>query len=376
MERKRIYLSSPTMHGEEQAFVQEAFDTNWVAPLGPNVNAFEKEMADYTGCGHAAALASGTAAIHMALRLLGVKQGDVVFVSDLTFSASCNPIVYENGTPVFIDAEPDTWNMSPQALKRAYEKYPNPKAVICVHLYGTPAKLDEIMEICQAHGTPLIEDAAESLGSTYRGKYTGTFGKYGVYSFNGNKIITTSGGGMFVSAEEEAAKKVTFLATQARDPARYYQHSQIGYNYRMSNVTAGIGRGQLIHLEEHKAKKKAIYERYREAFADVPEIQMNPMNADGDANNWLSCMTISADCGITPDMVMDALDEKLNAESRPIWKPMHMQPVFANCDFWPHNGDGSSVGEDIFARGFCLPSDIKNTDEEMEAIIRTVKELF
>lgn len=376
MDRKRIYLSSPTMHGEEQAFVKEAFDTNWVAPLGPNVNAFEKEMADYTGCGHAAALSSGTAAIHLALRLLGVKQGDIVFVSDLTFSASCNPIVYENGTPVFIDAEPDTWNMSPQALKRAYEKYPNPKAVICVHLYGTPAKLDEIMEICQAHGTPLIEDAAESLGSTYRGRYTGTFGKYGIYSFNGNKIITTSGGGMFVSAEEEAAKKVTFLATQARDPARYYQHSQIGYNYRMSNVTAGIGRGQLIHLDEHKAKKKAIYERYREAFADIPAIQMNPMNADGDANNWLSCMTVSADCGITPDMIMDALDEKLNAESRPIWKPMHMQPVFANCDFWPHNGDGSSVGEDIFARGFCLPSDIKNTDEEMESIIRTVKELF
>ena len=376
MDRKRIYLSSPTMHGEEQAFVKEAFYTNWVAPLGPNVNAFEKEMADYTGCGHAAALASGTAAIHMALRLLDIKQGDVVFVSDLTFSASCNPIVYENGTPVFIDAEPDTWNMSPQALKRAYEKYPNPKAVICVHLYGTPAKLDEIMEICQAHGTPLIEDAAESLGSTYRGKYTGTFGKYGIYSFNGNKIITTSGGGMFVSAEEAAAKKVTFLATQARDPARYYQHSQIGYNYRMSNVTAGIGRGQLLHMEEHKAKKKAIYERYRDAFADVPEIQMNPMNADGDANNWLSCMTVSADCKVTPDMVMDALDEKLNAESRPIWKPMHMQPVFANCDFWPHNGDGSSVGEDIFARGLCLPSDIKNTDEEMEAIIRTVKELF
>lgn len=376
MDRKRIYLSSPTMHGEEQAFVKEAFDTNWVAPLGPNVNAFEKEMADYTGCGHAAALASGTAAIHMALRLLDIKQGDVVFVSDLTFSASCNPIVYENGTPVFIDAEPDTWNMSPQALKRAYEKYPNPKAVICVHLYGTPAKLDEIMEICQAHGTPLIEDAAESLGSTYRGRYTGTFGKYGIYSFNGNKIITTSGGGMFVSAEDAAAKKVTFLATQARDPARYYQHSQIGYNYRMSNVTAGIGRGQLLHMEEHKAKKKAIYERYRDAFADVPEIQMNPMNADGDANNWLSCMTVSADCKVTPDMVMDALDEKLNAESRPIWKPMHMQPVFANCDFWPHNGDGSSVGEDIFARGLCLPSDIKNTDEEMEAIIRTVKGLF
>lgn len=312
----------------------------------------------------------------MALRLLGVKQGDVVFVSDLTFSASCNPIVYENGTPVFIDAEPDTWNMSPQALKRAYEKYPNPKAVICVHLYGTPAKLGEIMEICEAHGTPLIEDAAESLGSTYRGKHTGTFGKYGIYSFNGNKIITTSGGGMFVSAEEEAAKKVTFLATQARDQARHYQHSQIGYNYRMSNVTAGIGRGQLLHLEEHKAKKKAIYEQYKAAFAEIPAIQMNPMNEEGDANNWLSCMTVAPDCGITPDMIMDTLDEKLNAETRPIWKPMHMQPVFANCDFWPHNRDGKSVGEEVFARGLCLPSDIKNTDEEMEAIIRTVKELF
>lgn len=376
MEKKRIYLSSPTMHGEEQAFVQEAFDTNWVAPLGPNVNAFEKEMAEYTGCGHAAALSSGTAAIHMAMRLLGVKQGDVVFVSDLTFSASCNPIVYENGTPVFIDAEPDTWNMSPQALERAFEKYPHPKAVICVHLYGTPAKLDEIMKICEAHGTPMIEDAAESLGSTYEGRYTGTFGKYGIYSFNGNKIITTSGGGMFVSKEEEAARKVTFLATQARDPARHYQHSQIGYNYRMSNVTAGIGRGQLLHLAEHKAKKKAIYERYCKEFADVPAIQMNPMNPKGDANNWLSGMAIAADSGVTPDMVMDALEEKLNAECRPIWKPMHMQPVFAECDFFAHNEDGSSVGEDVFARGLCLPSDIKNTEEEMEAIIRTVKELF
>lgn len=376
MDKKRIYLSSPTMHGEEQRYVQEAFDTNWVAPLGPNVNAFEKEMEEYTGCGHAAALSSGTAAIHMALRLLHVKQGDIVFVSDLTFSASCNPIVYENGTPVLIDAEPDTWNMSPQALERAYEKYPHPKAVICVHLYGTPAKLDEIMEICAAHGTPLIEDAAESLGSTYQGRYTGTFGKYGIYSFNGNKIITTSGGGMFVSAEEEAAKKVTFLATQARDPARHYQHSQIGYNYRMSNVTAGIGRGQLLHLEEHKAKKKAIYEQYQAAFADVPAISMNPMNDKGDANNWLSCMTIAKNSKITPDMVMDALQEKCNAESRPIWKPMHMQPVFAACDFFAHGEDGSSVGEEVFARGLCLPSDIKNTGEDMEAIIRTVKELF
>ena len=376
MDKKRIYMSSPTMHGEEQAFVQEAFDTNWVAPLGPNVNAFEKEMADYTQCGHAAALSAGTAAIHLALKLLGVKQGDVVFVSDLTFSATCNPIAYEHATPVFIDAEPDTWNMSPEALKRAYEKYPNPKAVICVHLYGTPAKITEIMELCDAHGTPMIEDAAESLGSTYQGKHTGTFGKYGIYSFNGNKIITTSGGGMLVAADEEATKRATFLATQARDPARHYQHSQIGYNYRMSNVTAGIGRGQLLHLEEHKARKKAIYEQYRQAFADIPEIQMNPMNPEGDANNWLSCMTISEGCGVTPEQVMDALDEKCNAETRPIWKPMHMQPVFEGYDFFAHHADGVSVGEDIFARGLCLPSDIKNTQADMEEIIRTVKGLF
>lgn len=375
MDRKRIYLSSPTMHGEEQQYVQEAFDTNWVAPLGPNVNAFEKEMEAYTGCGHAAALSSGTAAIHMALRLLGIRQGDVVLVSDLTFSATCNPIVYENGTPVFIDAEPDTWNMSPDALRRAFEKYPEAKAVLAAHLYGTPAKLDEIMEICREHNVPFVEDAAESLSSTYKGRHTGTFGKYGIYSFNGNKIITTSGGGMFVSAEEEAARKVTFLATQARDPARHYQHSQIGYNYRMSNVTAGIGRGQLLHLEEHKKRKKELYAQYKEAFADIPEIAMNPLNPDGDANCWLSCMTIAPDSDITPDMVMDALAE-INAESRPIWKPMHLQPVYAACDFFAHNADGSSVGEDIFRRGLCLPSDIKNTAEDMELIISTVRKCF
>lgn len=376
MEKKRIYLSSPTTHGEEQAFVKEAFDTNWVAPLGPHVNAFEKEMAAYTGCGHAAALSAGTAAIHLALKLLQVEQEDVVFVSDLTFSATCNPIVYEKAKPVFIDAEPDTWNMSPEALARAYEKYPNPKAVIVVHLYGTPAKLDEIMAICQAHGTPLVEDAAESLGSTYKGKHTGTFGRLGIYSFNGNKIITTSGGGMLVSADEEATKQATFLATQARDPARHYQHSQIGYNYRMSNVTAGIGRGQLLHLEEHKAAKKAIYARYQEAFADIPEISMNPMNPDGDANNWLSGMMIDKECDVTPDMVMDALEQQVNAECRPVWKPMHLQPVFAAYDFFPHNEDGSSVGEYIFDRGLCLPSDIKNTPEDMEQIIRTVRACF
>lgn len=376
MDKKRIYLSSPTTHGEEQAFVKEAFDTNWVAPLGPHVNAFEKEIAEYTGCGHAAALSAGTAAIHLALKLLHVQQGDVVFVSDLTFSASCNPIVYENGTPVFIDAEPDTWNMSPKALARAYEKYPDPKAVIVVHLYGTPAKLDEIMAVCESHGTPIIEDAAESLGSTYKGRHTGTFGKYGIYSFNGNKIITTSGGGMLVSADEAATKQATFLATQARDPARHYQHSQIGYNYRMSNVTAAIGRGQLLHLEEHKAAKKAIYGQYQAAFADIPEISMNPMNPDGDANNWLSGMLIDEKCDVTPDRVMDALEQEVNAECRPVWKPMHLQPVFAAYDFFAHNEDGSSVGEYVFNRGLCLPSDIKNTPEDMEQIIRTVRACF
>ena len=375
MDKKRIYLSSPTMHGEEQKFVKEAFDTNWVAPLGPNVNAFEKETAEYTGCGYAAALSSGTAAIHLSLKLLGVGEGDIVFVSDLTFSATCNPIVYEKATPVFIDAEPDTWNMSPIALRKAFAKYPNPKAVVCAHLYGTPAKIEEIMTICAEHNVPFIEDAAESLSSTYKGRHTGTFGKYGIYSFNGNKIITTSGGGMLVSKEEEAVKRATFLATQARDPARHYQHSQIGYNYRMSNVTAGIGRGQLLHLGEHKALKKAIYEQYREAFSDITEITLNPLNPDGDANCWLSCMTIARDSKITPDMIMDALEE-INAESRPIWKPMHLQPVFAGYDFIPHNEDGSSVGEDIFNRGLCLPSDIKNTAEDMEHIISVVRKVF
>lgn len=374
-EKKRIYLSCPTMHGEEQEFVREAFDTNWVAPLGPNVNAFEKEMEEYTGCGHAAALSAGTAAIHLALRLLDVQEGDAVFVSDLTFSASCNPIVYEKAVPVLIDSEPDTWNMSPAALEKAFEQYPEPKAVICVHLYGTPAKLDEIMEVCRKHHVPLIEDAAESLSSTYKGKHTGTFGRIGIYSFNGNKIITTSGGGMLVSQEEELAKKATFLATQARDPARHYQHSQIGYNYRMSNVTAGIGRGQLLHIEEHKKLKNAIYRQYQEAFVDIPAITMNPMNPDGDANNWLSCMTISGECGVTPDAVMDALAAE-NIESRPIWKPMHLQPVFSGCAFFSCNDSGVSVGEDIFNRGLCLPSDIKNTPEDMEKIIRIIRGLF
>lgn len=374
-EHKRIYLSSPTMHGDEQRFVQEAFDTNWVAPLGPNVDAFEREICAYTKAGYAAALDSGTAAIHLALKLAGVKEGDIVFAPSLTFSATCNPIMYEKAVPVFIDCEPDTWNMSPQALEQAFKKYPQAKAVIAVYLYGTPARIDEIMEICKRHQVPYIEDAAESLGARYKGKQTGTFGKFGIYSFNGNKIITTSGGGMLVSDDEEAIARARFFATQARDQARHYQHSQIGYNYRMSNITAGVGRGQLLHLDEHIALKKVIYERYQEAFADIEDIVMNPLNPDGEANYWLSCMTICEESKVTPDMVMDRLAE-YNIESRPIWKPMHMQPVFAEYDFFTHDGGKESVSQYIFEHGLCLPSDIKNTPEDMERIIGLVCGLF
>lgn len=391
MEKKRIYLSCPTIHGEEQQFVKEAFDTNWVAPLGPNVNAFEKEIAEYVGISYASALSSGTAAIHLALKLLDIKPGDIVFSTDLTFAATCNPIAYEKAIPVFIDSEADTWNMSPEALKKAFEKYPNPKAVIVAHLYGTVAKMDEILAICKEHNVPVIEDAAEALGSTYKGKQAGTFGDIGIFSFNGNKIITTSGGGMLVSRNEEDTKKATLLATQARDNAPHYQHSTIGYNYRMSNVVAGIGRGQLLHLDEHVTLKKAIYEKYKEAFADIPEITMNPMNPEGEANNWLSCMIIAEGSSVTPTQIMDALAEE-NIESRPIWKPMHLQPVYAECDFFTEEGlythekdcmigvgenkDPKCVGEDIFNRGLCLPSDIKNTEEDMERIIEIVSSQF
>jgi len=391
MEKKRIYLSCPTMHGEEQKFVQEAFDTNWVAPLGPNVNAFEKELAEYVGIPYASALSAGSAAIHLALKIIGVQPGDIVFSTDMTFAATCNPIMIEKAIPVFIDSEEDTWNMSPEALKKAFEKYPNPKAVVIAHLYGTMAKMDEIMAICAEHNVPVIEDAAEALGSTLHGQHAGTFGDIGIYSFNGNKIITTSGGGMLVAHKEDYTKKATFLATQARDNAPHYQHTQYGYNYRMSNIVAGIGRGQLLHLDEHVALKRAIYEQYKEAFADIEEITMNPMNEDGEANCWLSCLTLSKDCKINPLAIIDALAAE-NIESRPIWKPMHLQPVYADCDFFTEEGlctatkDCSvgvgdiempdSVGADIFNRGMCLPSDIKNTPEDMEKIIGIVRSFF
>ncbi len=375
MEKKRIYLSCPTMHGEELEYVHEAFDTNWVAPLGPNVNEFEKTVAGYAGVKAAAALSAGTAAIHLALKLVGIGEGDIVLVSDLTFSATVNPIRYEKAIPVFIDSEADTWNMDPVALEKAFEKYPNAKAVVGVHLYGVPAKLDEILAICEKHKVPFIEDAAESMSTTYKGKQTGTFGKFGIFSFNGNKIITTSGGGMLVSEDEEAIARARFLSTQARDTARHYQHSTIGYNYRMSNVVAGIGRGQMLHLEEHKAIKKRIYEQYKAAFADIEEITMNPMNPDGDSNCWLSCMTIAEGCSVTPNQIMDALETE-NMESRPIWKPMHLQPVFEEYDFITTVDGEVSVGEDIFNRGLCLPSDIKNTPEDMQNIISIVRSCF
>lgn len=375
MENKKIYLASPHMsdEGYEQKYVKEAFDTNWIAPLGENVNKFEEELANYVGAKHAAALSAGTAAIHMAFKALDVKQGDIVFCSSLTFSATANPITYQNATPVFIDSEEDTWNMDPKALEKAFEKYPNPKAVIVVHLYGTPAKIEEIKEICDKHNVPLVEDAAESLGATYKGKQTGTFGKYGVYSFNGNKIITTSGGGMLVSDDEERIAKVRFWSTQSRDKARHYQHSEIGYNYRMSNIVAGIGRGQLKVLDNRIAKKTEIYNTYKEAFKDITEIEMQPVPENTIPNHWLSVMTLKESSKIKPLDVMMAL-EKENIESRPVWKPMHMQPVFSNCDYI--QVAEKSVSEDLFNRGVCLPSDTKMTKEEQERIINIIKKLF
>ena len=372
---KKVFLASPHMskEGYEQEYVKEAFDTNWIAPLGANVNNFEKELAEYVGVGHAAALSSGTAAIHMGLHALGVQKGDIVFCQALTFSASANPIVHEEATPVFIDSEYETWNMDPKALEKAFEKY-TPKAVIVVHLYGIPAKMDEIMKICQKHNVPILEDAAESLGATINGKQTGTFGKFGAFSFNGNKIITTSGGGMLVSDNEERIAKVRFWATQSREKFRYYEHKEIGYNYRLSNISAGIGRGQLKVLDERIAEKTNIHNTYKEGFKNIKEIQMQPYMQNSKPNFWLSAIILDKDSKVTPLQIIEAL-EKENIESRPIWKPMQLQPVFADRDFITLNENGS-VSEDIFSRGVCLPSDTKMTREEQAKVIEIIKGLF
>lgn len=376
---KSIFLSSPTMNGHEIEYIKEAFDTNWVAPLGRNVDEFENELAACVGVKYAAALSAGTAALHLAVKLAGIEPGDIVLSSSLTFAATCNPVTYEGGKLVFIDAEKDTWNMSPEALEEGFDRYPETKAVLLAHLYGTPAKMDAIINICEKHGVPLIEDAAEALGSTYKGHWCGTFGNYGIFSFNGNKIITTSGGGMLVSDNEDDIKKARFWATQSRESARHYEHKEIGYNYRMSNIVAGIGRGQLLTLDKYKRKKQEIYRCYKEAFAGIHGIEMNPLNPEGEANNWLSCITLAPEmiaCGITPLLLMEAL-EKENIESRPIWKPMNLQPVYRANDFVQvESCNGVSVGEDIFNRGVCLPSDVKNTDDDMERIIGIVRGFF
>lgn len=379
-ENKRIYLASPHMGGLEEVFVKEAFDTNWIAPLGANVDGFEKELSEYVGSKTGAALASGTAAIHMALKAVGVKKGDKVFCSSLTFAASCNPIIYEGGIPVFIDSEPESHNMSPVALEKAFKAYEEkgemPKVVIVVNLYGQSADMDKIMEICKKYNVLIIEDAAESLGATYKGKNSGTFGEYGIYSFNGNKIITTSGGGMLVSNNEEGIAKVRFWSTQARDKARHYEHTELGYNYRMSNIVAGIGRGQLRVLEDRIAKKKEIFETYKEAFKNIEDIEMMPVCEYGEPNYWLTTITLNENSKVKPLDIILAL-EKENIESRPIWKPMHIQPYYKEYDFYSHNDeDEVSVSEDIFNRGMCLPSDTKMSDHDMDRVIKIIKNLF
>jgi len=367
---EKIWLSSPHMsdEGYEMKFVQEAFDTNWIAPLGTNVNEFEKELAQKVGVKSAAALSSGTAAIHLALKAAEVGKGDIVFCQSLTFAATANPIIYQHATPVFIDSDEETWNMCPKALKKAFEKYPNAKAVIVVNLYGLAAKLDEIKAICEQHNAILIEDAAESLGSYYKGKATGTYGDYGIYSFNGNKIITTSGGGMLVSNNEEKIQKARFWSTQSRDQALHYQHTEIGYNYRMSNVSAGIGRGQLKILDERVAKKKYIFEFYKRELGHLTGINFMPVNAWDEPNYWLSCITLNGK--VKPLDIIEALQAE-NIESRPIWKPMHLQPVFGKYDYI-----GANIAESLFENGVCLPSDTKISEDELNKIVGIIKGLW
>lgn len=401
---KKVWLSSPTMHGDEIKYVEEAYKTNWMSTVGENINEVERMTCEKVGCKYAVALSAGTAALHMAVKLAGVKPGDKVFCSDMTFSATVNPITYEGGIPVFIDTEYDSWNMDPEALKKAFKIYPEVKVIVVAHLYGTPGKIDEIVKIAKEHSAIIIEDAAESLGATYKGKQTGTFGKFNCISFNGNKIITGSSGGMLLTDDIEAANKVRKWSTQARENASWYQHEEIGYNYRMSNVVAGVVRGQYPYLEEHIAQKKAIYERYKEGFKDLP-VKMNPIPEECKVNYWLSCMIIDKDAMCKqvrseqealyisetgkscPTEILEAI-ASINAEGRPIWKPMHMQPIFRNNPFVTRNGNGRAntnayiqnekidVGMDIFERGLCLPSDNKMTEAQQKQIIEVIKNCF
>lgn len=413
----KIWLSSPTMHGEELQYMQEAYETNWMSTVGANINEVERITCEKIGCGYSVALSSGTAALHLAMKLAGERlygqpavghgalEGKKVFCSDMTFDATVNPIAYEGGEAVFIDSEYDTWNMDPVALEKAFELYPDVKLIVLVHLYGTPAKMDEIRSIAREHGALIIEDAAESLGASYHGEQTGMFGDYGVISFNGNKIITGSSGGMFLCDDQEAADKVRKWSTQSREAAAWYQHEELGYNYRMSNVIAGVIRGQYPHLEEHIAQKKAIYERYQERLADLP-LQMNPIPKDCEANYWLSCALIDREAMCQqvrgekealyvsepgkscPTEILEAI-AAINAEGRPIWKPMHMQPLYRMHPFVTAAGNGRArsnayiesaglvdVGADIFERGLCLPSDNKMTMEQVDVICAVVRRCF
>lgn len=408
----KVWLSSPTMHGDELKYVTEAYETNWMSTVGKNINEVESLAVKKVGCKYAVALSAGTAALHMAVKLAGVKPGDKVFCSDMTFAATVNPITYEGGVPVFVDTEYDTWNMDPVALERAFELYPDVRLIVAAHLYGTPGKIDEIKAVADKHGAKIIEDAAESLGASYKGKQTGTFGDFNAISFNGNKIITGSAGGMFLTDSEEDANKVRKWSTQARENAPWYQHEEVGYNYRMSNVIAGVVRGQFPYLEEHIAQKRAIYERYREGLKGLP-VSMNPFDAANSVPNfWLSCMIIEPDAMCRqvrgeqevlfipehgkscPTEILDAI-ASINAEGRPIWKPMHMQPIYRMNGFVTREGNGRAktnayisggavgkdgrpldVGMDIFHRGLCLPSDNKMTAEQQDVIIRVIRGCF
>lgn len=377
---KRILLSSPHMSGNEQTYINEAFETNWIAPLGPNVVRFEEEIAQYAGVKSATVTNSGTSAIHLALSVLEVGKRDTIFCSTFTFVASANPVLYLGANITFIDSEPETWNMSPIALYRALSEAKSrnklPKAIIVVHLYGQSAKMDELLEVANSFNVPIIEDAAESLGSEYKDRKSGSFGKLGIYSFNGNKIITTSGGGALISEDESLIEKAKFLATQARDKAKHYQHSVIGYNYRMSNVVAGIGRAQLGVLDDRVSQRRAIYDRYYQELSSIDGIQFMPELADTKTNRWLTTLTIDPTIlHVTPYEVMDLMDKK-NIESRVLWKPLHLQPLFIKKDFYRHNPKSKSISEELFVKGLCLPSGSNMSEIQQEYVIHHLKKLL